>query len=1302
MNRTETGPGIRTAIVLMAALLLSVGAARAATYLVWTNGSQTVPYSTWGTAFSNIQDAIDYASDTDIVLVTNGTYLLSSFVHVSKGVVVTSAHGYASTIVDGNDTVPCFWLSNENAVVDGFTLTGGRCSGAAPERGAGAIIQKPAAQSSGGLLRNCRVTGNTSPSYYAGGVYVNGDGDIKSCIITNNSCNTYGAVLYTASGSIENCIISDNNGSGNGGGGISIWGNVTVRNCLVSGNSCSGGASHGGGIALESGSPVIENCTVSGNTSGGQGGGVYRNVGTILNSIIYFNTSSSSSNLYTAGTVSYTCVAPDPGGTSNITSNPQFVNAAAGDFHLATGSPCIGAAQSNAWMATATDLDGLARVLGGTPEMGAYEFDPSTPLGCDFTGAPLLGLEPLDVTFSALATGGDTNGLVFHWDFEDDGTNDATGKTVTNTYADGTFTVSCTASNGAGETALRTRTNYINVSSVDTWLVWTNGTQQAPYDTWAKAFSNIQDAVDHATPFDIILVTNGTYAITSDIVVPKLLTIRSVNGATQTVVRRSAVGTALPHHRIFTLTFTNTVLDGFTIENGYTTDALSGATVTPDRGHGAGVFMTTNCTLQNCLILNNTMATANRYGGGVICPKDGTISNCVIRGNSGLAWGGGMAFYPGNAGGTLWGCTIAKNRTTSYGGGGAMLYGTVTVRDCVVTNNRSGWEGGGLYFNTDARYSQVRNSLVAGNTAGTHGGGIHFDRGGSLENCTITGNTCSQNGGGLRFGSGSPGWGVTNSIVYFNSAGSAGPNYYTNGAVGGFAYSCTTPDPGGTSNVLTDPLLIDAPNDNYRLLATSPCIDKGTSNAWMSTATDLDGETRVRQGAPDMGAYEFSLGPLTCSFSAGPTAGFMPLSVVFTSLVAGADLNGIGYLWDFDNDANIDSQEPHPTNVYGPGTFTVVLSVTNAAGESNSFTRVDYITSGPGTSYVARLGWNTDTAPYTNWLTAASNINDAVLGGVDGTLVLVTNGIYGLSAMIAISNGLTVRSVNGYEVTTVNGNDSVPGFYIVDENAVVDGFTVTNCRGSGNVPFRGGGVNIQKAPLDSGGGTVQNCLITGNTVGVYSGGVYCQNGGSVLNCIIRNNKSSYGGVFLTSGSRMENCEVVGNTATTYGAGAAYIAGSATVRTCLMTGNTAKTFAGGVWMTGGAVDNCTIANNSIRDNAGGVYITGGTVENTIIRLNSAGVGDDNWLRTGGTIQYSCTTPDASAYGDGNVTGDPLFVNVSTGDYRLAAGSPCYNTGTNRAWMVGATDLDGLDRILMRRVDMGAYEFVPPMGTLFLLR
>jgi hypothetical protein len=63
-------------------------------------------------------------------------------------------------------------------------------------------------------------------------------------------------------------------------------------------------------------------------------------------------------------------------------------------------------------------------------------------------------------------------------------------------------------------------------------------------------------------------------------------------------------------------------------------------------------------------------------------------------------------------------------------------------------------------------------------------------------------------------------------------------------------------DPDGPDN---NPETLD--DNDFRLTAESPCIDKGENDDWMWTATDLDGNPRILDGGlsltVDMGAYEY-------------------------------------------------------------------------------------------------------------------------------------------------------------------------------------------------------------------------------------------------------------------------------------------------------------------------------------------------------------------------------------------------------------------------------------------------------------
>lgn len=140
--------------------------------------------------------------------------------------------------------------------------------------------------------------------------------------------------------------------------------------------------------------------------------------------------------------------------------------------------------------------------------------------------------------------------------------------------------------------------------------------------------------------------------------------------------------------------------------------------------------------------------------------------------------------------------------------------------------------------------------------------------------------------------------------------------------------------------------------------------------------------------------------------------------------------------------------------------------------------------------------------------------------------------------------------------------------------------------------------------------------------------------------------------------------------------------------CVLFGNRADYAAGAMSAT---MINCTVVSNVADGSVGGVSHC--VVTNSVVYHNSANRLGRNYQQS--TLEHSCTTPMPS--GIGNTTNDPEFVDLSATNLRFLSTSPCIDSGTNMASMIGAADLDGLPRIINGTVDMGAYESPSPAIT-----
>ena len=1227
---------------------------------VAVSGNDGAGGGSWATAKATIQAAVEAAPAGGRVWVSNGVYQaggrvaegaqLTNRVAVDKAVAVRSVNGpevtwivgglpAAGSGLNGEGAVRCVYLA-EGAVLSGFTLTNGHTLtdwiGRNPNNTGGGVY----CASTNAVVSNCVVAGCSA--YYGGGGAAGGS--LYDCALQNNDCSGDsggGAIDST----LYNCRLLGNR-AWTGGGAY----NSRLYNCLVVTNSAyyfGGGAYYG----------ELYNCTVVGNLATSESsdaiGGAYG--ATIVNSIVYFNTApgNPSANFSSYATLSNSCTFPLPGnGGGNMTNDPGILSL--DNPRLLAGSPCVDRGLALGWLGGARDLDGEAR-LNGPVDLGADELwlDGLTgPITVSIQAA-LTNVVPGFALRLEARLAGKVQG--YQWDFGD-GTTQAGALSVAHAFGGpGVYPVTLTASNLEGRV---TATVAVTVISGDVYVA-VSGNDGAGGGSWATAKATIQAAVEAAPAGGRVWVSNGVYQaggraaggalLTNRVAVDKAVAVRSVNGpdVTWIVGGLPAAGSGLNGEGAVRCVYLaeGAVLSGFTLTNGHTLTSWD-------------------------------LAEPNLRGGGAYCAStNAVVSNCVVAGCSAYNGGGGAA------GGSLYDCALRNNDCFGSSGGGVI---NSTLYNCRLLGNRA-WTGGGAYN------SRLYNCLVVTNSAAYYGGGAYS---GELYNCTVVGNAATSESSDAI--GGAYGATIVNSIVYFNTApGNPSANFNSYATL---SNSCTIPLPGnGGGNMTNDPGILSL--DNPRLLAGSPCVDRGLALGWLGGARDLDGEARLN-GPVDLGADELWLdgltGPITVSIQAALTNVVPGFALRLEARLAGKVQ---GYQWDF-GDGTTQAGALSVAHAFGgPGVYPVTLTASNLEARVTATVAVTVIS---GDVYVAVSG--NDGAGGGSWATAKATIQAAVEAAPAGGRVWVSNGVYQaggraaggalLTNRVAVDKAVAVRSVNGPEVTWIagglpagsdlNGEGAVRCVYLA-EGAVLSGFTLTNGHTLANYSLsepnkRGGGVYCASTNA-----VVSNCVVAGCSA--YSGGGGAA-GGSLYDCALLNNdcwSDSGGGVI---NSTLFNCRFLGNRAWT-GGGAYY----SRLYNCLVVTNSAYYFGGGAYS--GELYNCTVVGNLATSDSSGAIggVSDARIVNSIVYFNTA-PGNPSANYSSATFSNSCTFPLPSN-GGGNFTNNPNFLSPSL--LWLAAGSPCIDRGLRAAWMDVALDLAGNPRIVGTNVDIGAFEYVEQSGS-----
>ena len=695
-------------------------------YVNPNNPAPVPPYTSWATAATNIQAAVNAASGGDTVLVTNGVYQTGTTeadgenrVAINNQVNLRSVNGPTVTVIvgawdaktNGPNAVRCVYL-NQGATLSGFILTNGATVAVGTELGGGVFCN-----SSGCVVSNCVITGNAAFSE-GGGAY---GGILINCTLSGNLAATGGGAYACA---MTNCVVTGNQASTAGGG---LYGGKTA-NCTVVSNSA----------------PV--------------GSGV--DDGNFDNCIIYYNFPA---NIYPpTSSMAYCCTISPGQGMGNITNAPVFVNPGGGDFHLSANSPCINSG-NNADINFPTDRDGNSRIVGGTVDLGAYEFQ--SPLRF----VNVSNLTPVSPYTNWVTAATNIQAAINAANAGDyivvtDGVYSAGGQTIygiSNRVAVNKA-VTVASVNGPGSTLIGgpkvngpgIRCAYLTNGAVLIGFTLTNGTADTSGDLINEQSGGCAWCEPGSAAISNCVLTAGYANEYGGGVVRGILNNCTLLGNTAFIAGGGA----------WQSTLNNCLVNSNRLIQGFGGGGISGG------------------------IANNTLITSNTaFSGGGACAA--TLNNCVLYRNFAQeSGGGGISNVMNN-------CLIVLNTAD---GGGAGVARSV-LNDCILaTNNAANSDGGGALGGSLVNCTIIGNSAVAGGGAAD---------GAVLENCIVYDNS--------------------NFSITPNYTTDCTLNYCCTVPLPGSQGNPTNPPDGGMGNITNDPGLVNPAAGNFQLQSNSPCINSG-------------------------------------------------------------------------------------------------------------------------------------------------------------------------------------------------------------------------------------------------------------------------------------------------------------------------------------------------------------------------------------------------------------------------------------------------------------------------------------------
>jgi predicted outer membrane repeat protein len=253
-------------------------------------------------------------------------------------------------------------------------------------------------------------------------------------------------------------------------------------------------------------------------------------------------------------------------------------------------------------------------------------------------------------------------------------------------------------------------------------------------------------------------------------------------------------------------------------------------------------------------------------------------------------------------------------------------------------------------------------------------------------------------------------------------------------------------------------------------------------------------------------------------------------------------------------------------------------------------------------------------------------------------------------------------------------------------NAVID-----DCTISGSSAWEGGGVWLN-SPGSIAALTMSGCSAT------WAGGIYLENASPAINgaTLAQNTATASGGAMICADGACPSfnaCTFSQNTAQRDAGGVAcWAKSSPSFINCVIGRNQATTTGGGMRCTDGSspyMMNCTISGN-VAGSTGGPMTCSGTSLPTIVNTIIWGNQPTSIYAPYSIPRITYSDVQGGWYDEGNLNSDPLFLNESSGDYRLMPDSPCLDAGT--PFRAPDVDNEGHARPTDDGYEIGADEFI----------